>query len=67
MIKEKIHHQKYLDCVQKAKSISMMMAATKLKARELDEENNMMWEGIKEMSTVIGDKSSLKNVSIDER
>ena len=26
-----------------------------------------MWEEIKEMSAVIGDKSSLKNVSTDER
>jgi hypothetical protein len=44
-----------------------MMAATSLKVIEMDEENNLMWEEIKEMSVVIGDKNTLKNVSTNER
>jgi hypothetical protein len=43
----------------------MAMAATNLKVRELDDENNMMWDWIKETSTVIGEKP--KGFSIDKR
>lgn len=47
--------------------MSMVMAATNFKIKELDEENNMMWDEIKAMSVIIPEKSSLNNVSTHDR
>jgi hypothetical protein len=43
-----------------------MSAALSKKIKELDEENNLMWDEIREMSAIIPDRSG-SNVSIDDR
>lgn len=67
MMREKVHHQKYVEQVQRAKQLSMQSVATTKKIQEMDEENNLMWEEIKQMSALIGERSSLNNLSTHDR
>jgi hypothetical protein len=52
-MKEKVHHQKYVELVQKSKALSTQSGVINKKMKEIEEENNFMWEEIKSMSSLM--------------
>ena len=50
MMREKVHHQKYLDCVQKQKEQVQTISQTAVKMANIENDNNLMWKEIRNIN-----------------